>query len=70
MREIYPDDTAIVYVSPCWARKDEVHDPQFEGVVDVAIGFDELKRLLDEHPAEFTADQWPAWLAARNTVTP
>jgi len=56
VREIYPDDTAIVYVSPCWARKDEVHDPQFEGAVDVAIGFDELQRLLAENPAKYSAE--------------
>ena len=57
VHEIYPDDTAIVYVSPCWARKDEIHDPQFGGVVDVAIGFDELKQLLDENPSLFLAEQ-------------
>ena len=52
VREIYPDDTAIVYVSPCWARKDEVHDPQFAGVVDVAIGFDELQHAPRREPRE------------------
>lgn len=44
-------DTAIVYVSPCWARKDEIFEPQLAGAVDVAIGFDELKTLLAEDPA-------------------
>ena len=48
VRAIYPADTAIVYVSPCWARKDEVHEDRFEGIVDVTIGFDELARLLAE----------------------
>lgn len=46
IRELYPHDAAIVYVSPCFARKDEVRDPQFQGVVDVAIDFLELKRLI------------------------
>ena len=58
VREIYPGDTAIVYVSPCWARKDEVRDPQFENVVDVAIGFDELLKLLAENPAQLTVEQF------------
>jgi diguanylate cyclase (GGDEF)-like protein len=49
VRSIYPADTAIVYVSPCWARKDEVYEERFAGVVDVAIGFDELDRLLAEN---------------------
>ena len=51
VREIYPEDVAIVYVSPCWARKDEINDPQFDGVVDVAIGFDELARLVEQGAA-------------------
>jgi diguanylate cyclase (GGDEF)-like protein len=48
VQSIYPAGTAIVYVSPCWARKDEVHEERFAGVVDVAIGFDELEQLLGE----------------------
>lgn len=50
VKAVYPEDTAVVYVSPCWARKDEIAEPGFEGAVDVAIGFDELKRLLAERP--------------------
>jgi diguanylate cyclase (GGDEF)-like protein len=50
VKAIYPADTAVVYVSPCWARKDEVFERQVDGAVDVAIGFDELKRLLAEAP--------------------
>ena len=45
-----PRNTAVVYVSPCWARKDEIFEPQLAGAVDVAIGFDELKSLLAEGP--------------------
>ncbi|HSK48106.1 MAG TPA: diguanylate cyclase, partial [Coriobacteriia bacterium] len=50
IRSLYPSNTAIVYVSPCWARKDEIFEDDLAGEVDVAIGFDELKRLLDESP--------------------
>jgi len=52
VRAIHDDDTAIVYVSPCWARKDEALSPHFDGAVDVAIGFDELRTLLAEAPAD------------------
>ncbi len=45
------ENTAVVYVSPCWARKDEIFETQLAGAVDVAIGFDELKSLLAEEPA-------------------
>lgn len=46
IRQLYKDDVAIVYVSPCYARKDEVFDSQFSGAVDVAIDFTELKALI------------------------
>lgn len=46
VKALYPADTAVVYVSPCYARKDEIDDPLFEGAVDVAIDFNELKRLI------------------------
>lgn len=55
VRKIYPEDVALVYVSPCWARKDEVYEASFLGEIDVAIGFDELRTLLEgapEIPAE------------------
>lgn len=41
-------DLAIVYASPCYARKDEVYDNEFLGEIDVAIGFDELRALIEE----------------------
>jgi diguanylate cyclase (GGDEF)-like protein len=47
VRALYPDDVAVVYVSPCYARKDEICDEQFGGALDVAIDFSELKRMLD-----------------------
>lgn len=56
VRAISPADTGIVYVSPCWARKDEVHEPQFAGVIDAAIGFDELVKLLNESPETVSAE--------------
>ena len=55
---IHDANTAVVYVSPCWARKDEALGPQFEGAVDVAIGFDELRALMEEQPyVEPVADE-------------
>ncbi len=48
VKQLYPPDTAVVYVSPCYARKDEAYDPEFGGAVDAAIDFIELERLLAE----------------------
>ncbi|MDO9557951.1 MAG: diguanylate cyclase [Coriobacteriia bacterium] len=47
IKELYKDDIAVVYVSPCYARKDEAISDEFGGAVDAAIDFLELKRLLD-----------------------
>ena len=44
---VYPPDSAVVYVSPCYARKDEWRDPEFDGAVDAVIDFTELTRMLD-----------------------
>lgn len=61
IRATYEEDCAIVYVGPCFARKDEYRDPQFEQAVDVAIDFLELKRLIAggvDTPRLPTADAW------------
>ncbi len=55
VRALYSDDVAVVYVSPCWARKNEISDPDFGGAIDVAVGFDELKRLIAERPHRLSA---------------
>lgn len=47
VRELYPEDVAVVYVSPCYARKDEVFDPELNGAVDAAIDFSELKSMIE-----------------------
>lgn len=52
VRELYTDDVAVVYVSPCWARKDEARRHELDGAVDLAVGFDELRTLLDGAPAD------------------
>lgn len=59
IREVYAADAAIVYVSPCYARKDEFRDPQFGGVVDVVIDFLELKRLIDSDEQNASARPRP-----------
>jgi diguanylate cyclase (GGDEF)-like protein len=47
VKSLYPAGAAVVYVSPCYARKDEWHDPEFDGAVDAVIDFVELRRMLD-----------------------
>ncbi len=47
IRSVYPPETAVVYASPCWARKDEIEDPAVARKVDIVIGLDELRDLMD-----------------------
>lgn len=48
VKEVYPPGSAVVYMSPCYARKDEWRDPEFEGAVDAVIDFTEMARMLDD----------------------
>jgi len=47
IKRLYPDDVAVVYAGPCFARKDEALSDDFGGAIDVAIDFRELRRMLD-----------------------
>lgn len=48
VKAVYPPDTAVVYVSPCFARKDEIFEKGLSGAVDAAIDFLELQKLVAE----------------------
>ncbi len=50
VKSLYPEGTVVVYVSPCFARKDDCSDPQYGGAVDAAIDFAELEELLADAP--------------------
>lgn len=50
VKDVYPGDVAVVYVSPCYARKDEWRDPEFVGALDAVIDFDELSRMFADRP--------------------
>ncbi len=52
VKRLYPEGCAVVYVSPCYARKDEIFEPDLAGAVDAAIDFSELKRLIAESTSE------------------
>ncbi|MDR4987320.1 MAG: [Fe-Fe] hydrogenase large subunit C-terminal domain-containing protein [Bacteroidales bacterium] len=48
VKEKYGNDTKIVFIGPCIAKKVEASDPQFEGLIDEVISFVELRRMFDE----------------------
>jgi diguanylate cyclase (GGDEF)-like protein len=46
IKALYPNDVAVVYVSPCYARKDEALLTEFGGAIDATLDFEELGRAL------------------------
>ncbi len=52
IKKIYGDETSIVFISPCVAKKKEVSEKPYKGLVDYAISFDELENLIEEENIE------------------
>lgn len=46
LKQLYGDDTRIVFIGPCIAKKHEADQNHME--VDVAIGFDGLRRIFED----------------------
>lgn len=65
VRELYPSDVAVVYVSPCYARKDEVQKAGYSSDIDAVIDFQELKALIERKGAVASAR-----VAGQNRPTP
>ena len=61
VKSLYGQQTRVVFIGPCIAKKVEASNPQFEGLIDEVISFVELRRMfsekgLNEHnvePADF-----------------
>ncbi len=54
-RERYGQDSTVVFIGPCVAKKLEILDPEFAGVIDEALTFDELEEYFiaeEVNPAE------------------
>jgi len=47
MKEKLGDDTRVVFIGPCVAKKKESERPEYAGVIDAVLTFDELTRWLD-----------------------
>lgn len=47
IRSLYAPQPAIVYVSPCFARKDEFREHEIADAVDAVIDFIELRALIE-----------------------
>ncbi|WP_429083725.1 sigma 54-interacting transcriptional regulator [Brassicibacter mesophilus] len=47
IRDKFPNkDIKIVFIGPCISKKAESNDPQFEGIINSVLTFDELKELF------------------------
>lgn len=68
IKATYAGDVAVVYVSPCYARKDEAYDPEFSGAVDAAIDFSELKAMIGAREQRGGGDSLHAHAPARPRI--
>ncbi|MDZ4168739.1 MAG: diguanylate cyclase [Coriobacteriia bacterium] len=66
IRDKHHTEVAIVYASPCWARKDEALAAEY---VDVVIGFDELRKLVAEGAHAINDGCEPGPLAHRKELS-
>ena len=48
IRALWGQDTPVVFVGPCVAKKSEVGDHSVSGAVDLALTFREFRQLLDQ----------------------
>ncbi len=48
IKKVYGEDVSIVFISPCVAKKREVMEEQFEGLIDYPISFKELNEWIEE----------------------
>ena len=46
------EDCKLVFIGPCTAKKMEIHRDDVEGLVDVALTFEELQALFDSKDIE------------------
>lgn len=54
IRHVYPD-ARTVFVGPCTAKKNEIHEPSLAGYVDGVLTYPELRRMLEEEHIELSS---------------
>ena len=48
IRAEHGPEARVVFIGPCIAKKNEIHDPAVQGAVDAVLTFEELQRMLLE----------------------
>jgi len=48
LKKFYGTDTHIVFISPCVAKKKEISESQYKGLVDYSISFKELEEWVED----------------------
>ncbi|MBR9978342.1 MAG: 4Fe-4S binding protein, partial [Bacteroidetes bacterium] len=57
VRERYGEDSLVVFIGPCVAKKVEIHDENVAGVIDEALTFDELIIMFSEEGIDPAAQE-------------
>jgi PAS domain S-box-containing protein len=57
----HKNNVRIVFLGPCIAKKDEIHRPEFDGIIDDVLTFDELKQMLNDRSINISTCHEEAW---------
>lgn len=49
IKSLYGDETKVVFVGPCIAKKDEANDPKNTPAIDAVLLFEEVERLFNQN---------------------
>ena len=44
LKKLYSDETVVIFIGPCICKKFEADRPEFQGLIDAVLTFDELKQ--------------------------
>ncbi len=73
VKKKYGENTKIVFIGPCIAKKVEAADEQFDGLIDEVISFVELRRMFDEKKLgehNVTATEFDPPIAGKGAIFP
>ena len=54
LKEKLGDDTRVVFIGPCVAKKKEAERPEYDGVIDAVLTFAELRQWLDSEEIDLS----------------
>lgn len=61
LKTLYGQESGVVFIGPCAAKKEEAEDPMVEGAIDAVLTFQELDQMLQGakiNPEDLSLSEW------------